>query len=354
MRVALTTSAVSWVARVIKPQKLRGRMLLHGQTETMARRKLLLLLKPFDVHPLRQSDSFSGNTNPKILHHLENRIQVHKDAIRFCQEVLQRKSVEWETLFHNDLSRPIRDVDLVVTVGGDGTLLQASHFMDDSVPVVGVNSDPTQAVEVERFKDEFDATRSAGYLCAATINNFEQVLDEILNNGASPSEISRMSIHLNSHLLQTHALNDILIAHPCPASLSRFSFRLKSNDESCSSLVNCRSSGLRVSTAAGSTAAMLSAGGFVMPILSKDLQYMVREPILPRGSNSSMMHGWVKPNQTMEIAWSTEEGFAYIDGSYVAHPIKKGDIIELSAKAPVLKIFLPSHLLSLTNERAKL
>ncbi|KNA02855.1 hypothetical protein SOVF_214700, partial [Spinacia oleracea] len=102
-------------------------------------------------------------------------IQVHRDAISFCQEVLKRKSVEWETLFHTDLSRPIRDVDLVVTVGGDGTLLQASHFMDDSVPVVGVNSDPTQVEEVERFKDEFDATRSAGYLCAATVNNFEQV-----------------------------------------------------------------------------------------------------------------------------------------------------------------------------------
>lgn len=85
----------------------------------------------------------------QILRHLDNRIQVHKDAISFCQEVLQRKSVEWETMVHNDLSRPIRDVDLVVTVGGDGTLLKASHFMDDSIPLVGVNSDPTQVDEVQ-------------------------------------------------------------------------------------------------------------------------------------------------------------------------------------------------------------
>ncbi|KAL2943333.1 NADH kinase [Bienertia sinuspersici] len=142
----------------------------------MARRKLLLLLKPFDVYPLRNSVTFSGNPySNKILRHLDSRIQVHKDAINFCQEVLQRKSVEWETLFHNELSQPICDVDLVVTVGGDGTLLKVSHFMDDNVPVVGVNSDPTQIEEVERFKDEFDATRSAGYLCAATVNNFEQV-----------------------------------------------------------------------------------------------------------------------------------------------------------------------------------
>lgn len=39
-------------------------------------------------------------------------------------------------------------MDLVISVGGDGTLLQASHFLDDSVPIVGVNSDPTRVEEV--------------------------------------------------------------------------------------------------------------------------------------------------------------------------------------------------------------
>lgn len=39
-------------------------------------------------------------------------------------------------------------MDLVVTIGGDGTLLQASHLLDDSIPVLGVNSDPTRNEEV--------------------------------------------------------------------------------------------------------------------------------------------------------------------------------------------------------------
>lgn len=30
-------------------------------------------------------------------------------------------------------------------------------------------------VQVEEFGEEFDATRSTGYLCAATVKNFEQV-----------------------------------------------------------------------------------------------------------------------------------------------------------------------------------
>ncbi|KAJ6886660.1 NADH kinase [Populus alba x Populus x berolinensis] len=224
---------------------------------------------------------------------LDNRRKVHKDAINYCQDILRKKSnIDWEPILRTNLSQPIRNFDLVVTVGGDGTLLQASHFLDDSIPVLGVNSDPTQVKEVEKFSNEFDATRSTGYLCAATVQSFEQVLDEIL-------------------------------ADPCPATVSRFSFRIQRDSESCGPLVNCRSSGLRVSTAAGSTAAMLSAGGFAMPVLSEDLQYMVREPISP-GAAIRLMHGVI-----------------YIDGSHVFHSIQHGDTIEMSSKAPGLKVFLP-------------
>lgn len=73
---------------------------------------------------------------------------VHKEAINFCQDIVRKKFVDWEPVFRSDLSQPIRNVDLVITIGGDGTLLQASHFVDDSIPVLGVNSDPTLVKEV--------------------------------------------------------------------------------------------------------------------------------------------------------------------------------------------------------------
>jgi NAD+ kinase len=86
-----------------------------------------------------------------MLDYLENRRKVHMDAIKYCQEILQQRPVDWEPIFRNNLSQPICNVDLVITVGGDGTLLQASHFMDDTVPILGVNSDPTQIEEVSLF-----------------------------------------------------------------------------------------------------------------------------------------------------------------------------------------------------------
>ncbi|XP_038905976.1 NADH kinase isoform X2 [Benincasa hispida] len=280
--------------------------------------------------------------NCHILRHLENRNEVHREAINVCKDILQQKDVDWEPVLRNDLSEPISNVDLVVTVGGDGTLLRASHFLDESIPVLGVNSDPTQVDEVEEFSNEFDASRSTGHLCAATVNNFEQVLDSILSGEAVPSKLSRISLSVNSELLTKYPLNDVLIAHPCPASVSRFSFKIR-NEQSCSPLLNCRSSGLRISTAAGSTAAMLSAGGFPMPILSRKLQYMVREPIAP-GKLSSFMHETILPDQSIEMAWLCNEGVIYIDGSHICHPIEYGDIVEISSKAPSLRVFLP-HLM---------
>ncbi|XP_068339614.1 NADH kinase-like [Pyrus communis] len=319
----------------------------------MGRKRLLVVLKPIEADPVSQSEGPSRITNPqsKMLHHLDSRRKVHNDAISCCQNILRRKPIEWNSVVLTDLSQPVHDVNLVVTVGGDGTLLQASHFIDDSVPVLGVNSDPTQPKEVEKLSNEIDASRSTGYLCATTIDNFEEVLDNILQGRTIPSKLTRISVYVNSQVLPTYALNDVLIAHPCPAALSQFSFKIKRDGELCSPLVNSRSSGLRFSTAAGSTAAMLSAGGFPMPILSQDLQFMVREPISP-GNTSSLMHGLIKSHQSMEVTWFCKEGGVYIDGSHVFFSIQNGDAIEISSKAPILKVFL-SHNLQTTVKKCE-
>jgi len=81
-----------------------------------------------------------------------------------------------------------------------------------------------------------------------------------------------------------------------------------------------------------------------MPILSRDLQYMTREPISPRAA-SDLMHGSIKHDQTLVSTWTCRKGVIYIDGSHIYHTIQDGDIIEISSRAPVLKVLLPRHLL---------
>lgn len=70
---------------------------------------------------------------------------------------------------------------------------------------------------------------------------------------------------------------------------------------------------------------------------------MVREPISP-GATSDHMHGLIKPDQTIVATWTCRKGVIYIDGSHINYTIKAGDIIEISSKAPVLKVLLPHQL----------
>ena len=82
---------------------------------------------------------------------LHDRHIVHEAAARKCRDVLESRSISLKLIFRDELQEPIKDVDLVITVGGDGTLLEASHFLDSSIPVLGVNSDPTQWSEVNQL-----------------------------------------------------------------------------------------------------------------------------------------------------------------------------------------------------------
>ncbi|CAM6099549.1 unnamed protein product [Calypogeia fissa] len=277
-----------------------------------------------------------------MLGNLMDRHRAHEDAVQLCKDVLERKTnVQW-CLLREELNTRIRDVDLVVTVGGDGTLLQASHHLDDSIPVLGVNSDPTRPNEVEEKLEQFDANRSTGHLCATSADTFQQVLDEILEGGREPTQLSRISTRVDGIEIGTPALNDVLLAHPNPAAVSRCAFSISKAGEVAASTptVHCRSSGMRVCTGAGSTAAMRSAGGYPMDQQSPDLQYMVREPISPHPRLKDYLHGWVRPSEVMSVQWGCRRGMLYFDGSHLVHEINFGSSIQFSSNAPALKIFV--------------
>jgi len=83
---------------------------------------------------------------------------------------LKNLGVTYSVVGREELHRgSMIDKDLVIAVGGDGTILNTASFMDDSIPVLGVNSDPTRVEEkgVLNVKDE---RRSRGALCGTTAN----------------------------------------------------------------------------------------------------------------------------------------------------------------------------------------
>ena len=71
-------------------------------------------------------------------------------------------------------------VDLVISVGGDGTVLSASHFLGPNVPLVGVNSDPNREEESSSGSAKrTDERRSFGALCMCTALDVEEELPKV-------------------------------------------------------------------------------------------------------------------------------------------------------------------------------
>ncbi len=205
--------------------------------------------------------------------------------------------------------------DLVVTVGGDGTLLDASHWLNET-PVMGINSRP-----------EF----SVGWFCAATSHDFEERLRAILARKEEPRKLARCSVVVGDVELPPPALNDFLYTAVNPASSTVYSVELDGRRELQ------KSSGIWVSTAAGSTAGILNAGGTRMPLDATLLQFAVRE-VFRRQATIRLLRGTFSGG--LRITNLTPEAAVWVDGGHIRHDLAYGDVIEARQSPNPLKIHL--------------
>jgi NAD+ kinase len=295
---------------------------------------------------------------------LKNRHEMHRSCVDKTTETLKSLGVSYSTIGREEMHRELLwDKDLVLCVGGDGTILSTACFLDDEVPLLGVNSDPTRSDEINNTCNRKDERRSRGALCAATTLDVEDILPRVIYGDVEPRERSRLQTIVKSTYTETRlppALNDILVAHPSPAAVSRFRMTLYDMiepDNYNPAFVkhaltekpllnelfsfNCWSSGMWVSTATGSTAAMQAAGGHKMDPHSKDLQYMVREHLTEKGdlTQNGKGHSDVHYNQMLHLRWNSQKGAVFVDGSHTMHELNLGDEISIEAHAPPVKLF---------------
>ncbi len=205
--------------------------------------------------------------------------------------------------------------DLVVTVGGDGTLLAASHGIGSGVPLLGVNSAPNHSV---------------GFFCAARKGAVREALAAAFEGSLRRTELTRMRVEAGGHVLHDRVLNEALFCHASPAATSRYILRLLEGPEgTVLAEEEQKSSGLWVGPAAGSTAAQRSAGGRVMPLASPKLQYVVREPYRPGADALRMTTGLVDEGQVLTIRSQMRQGRVFIDGDRIMHEVGIGDVVTM-------------------------
>lgn len=210
--------------------------------------------------------------------------------------------------------------DLVVVVGGDGTVLDVARHVGVT-PVLAVNSSPSTSV---------------GHFCRTTSEAFEGVLAAVLGGAEAPIPLTRIRIVVDDVPHPDPALNDVLVAHRVPAATSRYILHVGSASE------EQKSSGVWVSTAAGSSGAIRSAGGEWMDLSDARLQYLVREPFsqsTPRARPYALIRGFVG-REGIAFTSRMVAGGLYLDGRRVAVPLRFGSRAILTPDAPPLRMFL--------------
>lgn len=246
----------------------------------------------------------------------------HVATVQLVARVLASHGIEVTTT--RKPRRPAKGrFDMVIAVGGDGTVLDHARTID-GIPLLAINSSPSTSV---------------GYFSACTSNGFESVLEDILADRFLPIDMTRIRLKVDGREHPDPALNDILIANRIPAETSRYIIFSDFADEG----EKQKSSGIWVSTAAGSTGAVLSAGGDVMDLSDRRLQYVVREPfgLEPRESCYCHVRGMVE--EGVRLVSRMLDGGVYLDGRRQAVPVGYGGVVEITPSAPPLHLFLPKH-----------
>jgi NAD+ kinase len=242
--------------------------------------------------------------------------QAHERTVREVRAALA--AVGAEIVFSGRAGEPFSSdgLDLVVTVGGDGTLLSASHSVIDA-PILGINSAPSHSV---------------GFFCGAESGEVAKAIGAAIHGRLKRTTLTRMKVTVNGTIVAARVLNDALFCHVSPAATARYLIRLGDHEE------DQKSSGFWIGPAAGSTAAQRSAGGRVLPLVSKKLQLVVREPYTPHGERHQLRRALIRPGETLTAQSLIHEAKLFIDGADQQIDIGFGDTVEFTQASQSLAL----------------
>jgi len=212
------------------------------------------------------------------------------------------------------------DVDLMLVLGGDGTMIATARMIGDhEVPVLGVNYG------------------GLGYLAEFRIQELYSALESILSGNYRLDKRVMLAVELlrdGSSVTTNRVLNDVVINKSALARIIEIETFF--NGQFVNSF---RADGLIVSTPTGSTAYNLSAGG---PVIFPSMNAVVVTPICPFTlSNRPIV---VPDDAEIELVLKTdqEEVALTLDGQ-VGFPLKVEDRVKISKSRTMFNLIQPSN-----------
>jgi len=164
------------------------------------------------------------------------------DDLKYIENLLGKYDIESSIMYVDDLEKLDKDIDLIITIGGDDIILKTLLYLyDKEIPLLSLYG-----------------RRSRGFLYVAGINLFPELLNEIIRRNYIVEDRVRLAIKMGSKTLPP-VLNDAVILSKVSGRLIRYSLYI--NNEF---IWRDDADGVIVSTPTGSTAYALSAGGSII------------------------------------------------------------------------------------------
>lgn len=183
----------------------------------------------------------------------------------FLKILYQEEIVKKEYKTFADHSELNSSFDMLLSIGGDGTILRAVTYVRDSgIPILGINAG------------------RLGFLASVQQENISEFLQLVLEKNYKISQRTLLSLTCSSENKEIEninfALNEITVSRKDTTSMITIETAL--NGEYLNSYW---ADGLIVSTPTGSTGYSLSCGG---PVLTPDVKSLVITPIAPHNLNA--------------------------------------------------------------------
>ncbi len=243
----------------------------------------------------------------------------HLQSLAQVEQALTERGIAYDVINRQNGYAVGKDVDLIVTVGGDGTFLHSARECSN-IPILGVNSAKPS---------------SLGHFCLADGDTFGEVLDGIISGKRRWYRLARLQLVLNGEVLPVPVLNEVLVHDLSPAGTCRYILSV----DDCTEVQS--SSGIYVSTASGSTAVNRSAGGRILPITQRQFQYLVREPGMRPGQDWQLRCGALSPHAELKVVSQMSEGRIYVDGKYgYTHDFLRGDELVVRVHPQDVRAFI--------------
>lgn len=224
----------------------------------------------------------------------------------------------------------IKNLHLVVVLGGDGTYLEAVRFLgDQQVPVLGVN------------------LGSLGFLTENRVDEVFEVLEHTLKGKMKKEPVALLSVQVKTKKSEKFiALNDIVIERGQSTHLLNIGMYWNGD-----LVTETKADGMIISSPTGSTAYNLAAGG---PILQPEVHAIVATPIC---SHSLTSRPIIFPDDkvlSVRILGQKRAGILSIDGQRRADIDENCEILIQRHKLEHIVLRKTSHnFFSLLREKLK-